>query len=287
MERAARDASAVAAIRVVPSRNGVEVWVADRITGKTVLAEVVRTDPSTPGDAALRAVELLRASLLELSAPRADAPSREPPAGRAPANRATQRPPSDQEPRPAPSAPSGATIPTLTLAAGAASIWSPGEVEPAGQAILSVRWMPTRIGAEVTALVPITPLTLRVPEGLLDVSSALAQAAVVLDLAPRTAAVLPRVGVGIAAAFVRVQGMPSQPGRAAQIDHLLDLAFCTEGALGFPVAPWARVTLGALAGVTAHRPVLRLADTDVAVWGRPLVAMWFALEIETQPPTEP
>src|SRR5262249_41204308 len=77
LEAAARAAGAVAAVRLVPSPTdgGIEVWIVDRVTGKTVLREVVAPDVSAGGAAArastlaVRVVELLRASLLEMDAP--------------------------------------------------------------------------------------------------------------------------------------------------------------------------------------------------------------------------
>src|SRR6185436_2860745 len=51
---------------------GTEVWVADRITGKTVIRDLVGATPeSGPDDVALGAIELLRASLMELHSPTA------------------------------------------------------------------------------------------------------------------------------------------------------------------------------------------------------------------------
>lgn len=69
LEQAAREAGAVAALRVRASRAGVEVWVMDRVTSKTVLREVVFTGGDDEGLVAVRAVELLRASLLEVALP--------------------------------------------------------------------------------------------------------------------------------------------------------------------------------------------------------------------------
>src|SRR5688572_12877487 len=70
LERSAREVGAFAALRIVPWERGIEVWIADRITGKTVLRElVVAPGEATEDVVALRAVELLRASLLELELP--------------------------------------------------------------------------------------------------------------------------------------------------------------------------------------------------------------------------
>lgn len=63
----ARRRSAMAALRVKSDGAGVELWVVDRVTGKTVLRDV----PQAEDDAVLatKATELLRASLLEVKTP--------------------------------------------------------------------------------------------------------------------------------------------------------------------------------------------------------------------------
>lgn len=70
---AARQASAFAAIGIGPTAEGnVEITVLDRVTGKTLRREVLGRsleDPTTRELVALRASELLRASLMEIEAP--------------------------------------------------------------------------------------------------------------------------------------------------------------------------------------------------------------------------
>lgn len=70
---AARRASAFAAIGIGPTAAGnVEITVLDRVTGKTVRRELLGRsleDPTTRELVALRASELLRASLMEIEAP--------------------------------------------------------------------------------------------------------------------------------------------------------------------------------------------------------------------------
>ena len=67
---AARRNRAFAAFRVLVGQGRVEVWLADRVTGKVLLREVLKTQTqqTETGESAVvaRAVELLRASLLEL-----------------------------------------------------------------------------------------------------------------------------------------------------------------------------------------------------------------------------
>ena len=80
LEQAARNVGAVAAVRLVPSGEGmVEIWVADRVTGKAVVRELAAPESGASDAAvAIGSVELLRASLMELH-------SGEPPHGDAPA----------------------------------------------------------------------------------------------------------------------------------------------------------------------------------------------------------
>jgi hypothetical protein len=79
VEEAAPDASCFATIAMSRAANGAfaDVWVSDRITGKTVVRRLeVRSDENGTSVLAIRTLELLRASLLEVAAER---PSAEPP----------------------------------------------------------------------------------------------------------------------------------------------------------------------------------------------------------------
>jgi hypothetical protein len=69
LQRLAKEQGAFAAVRIVPSGDEAEVWVADRVTGKTLVREVISSGNSEGFDEAisLGAVELLRASLLEIA----------------------------------------------------------------------------------------------------------------------------------------------------------------------------------------------------------------------------
>lgn len=72
LNRAARRLHAVAAIRVLVSEGVVELWIADRVTGKVVLREVLAENGESKFSetvVVLRTVELLRASLMEIEAP--------------------------------------------------------------------------------------------------------------------------------------------------------------------------------------------------------------------------
>ena len=68
LKKIASETEAVAVLSIRPSSMGVEVWIVDRLTQKTVLKEIVESpnDPQNHKLIALRAVETLRASLLEI-----------------------------------------------------------------------------------------------------------------------------------------------------------------------------------------------------------------------------
>ncbi len=71
LSETARRHRAIAAFRLRLTEGTVEIWVADRVTGKVVLREVVHRGSDNIDDmlVVLRAVELLRGSLMELEAP--------------------------------------------------------------------------------------------------------------------------------------------------------------------------------------------------------------------------
>jgi hypothetical protein len=72
LETAGRAHDAVATIRVLVSSGRVEIWIADRITGKVVLRDVLAQEAGSKiseSTIVLRVVELLRASLMEADAP--------------------------------------------------------------------------------------------------------------------------------------------------------------------------------------------------------------------------
>ncbi len=77
----ARASGSVALLRLVPAGAAVEVWVTDRLTGKTLIREYALEQGGRRSDdtVAIGAVELLRASLLELTTPQSARPEVPPP----------------------------------------------------------------------------------------------------------------------------------------------------------------------------------------------------------------
>jgi hypothetical protein len=139
LEAAAERTAAAAAIAIDQPADSVtgDVWVTERVTGKTLLRHL-RAEPGStdaPSVFALRAVELLRASLLELNEahpPRGSVPAE-------PALRAWVAPSVSATPEAAPAAP---RRPTVSVTMGASVFASPGGL-PAGLGpTLLVAWTP-------------------------------------------------------------------------------------------------------------------------------------------------
>jgi hypothetical protein len=158
LDDAARRVNAFAAVHVVPSKGGVEVWVADSATGKTARREQV-IGPGEPFDdvVALQAAERLRAHLAELGlTPKR--PEREQTTEVAP--RATTKPRADTA--------------RLFLEVGPAAALSPGGLGVTGHAFVGLRWRTwTTVGFDTFVALPITAATVSAKEGSADVRPSL------------------------------------------------------------------------------------------------------------------
>ena len=130
MEQAeARWSSTTVGLFLSADGKSAELWVVDRLTNKTVVRRVATGDESEntlPEVLALKAVELLRASLLELVVERNAAATPK-------ASRGAERA-SEWAARPLASAPKWA------IETGAAIIWSPGEVDAAFESVARGRF---------------------------------------------------------------------------------------------------------------------------------------------------
>jgi hypothetical protein len=263
LEQAARDAGAVAALRVRSSRAGVEVWVMDRVTSKTVLREVVFTGGDDEGVVAVRAVELLRASLLEVelpSAPRGEvAPT--------PAVLALLPPP-----RPRPER-------TLSLVIAPAAALSPGGIGVTPQ--LDV-WLRVRATAHFTLalriLAPTFPAAIDAPEGRSTVTLGATSLGGDVLFGRTAAALRGHAGVGVGLLWTHLEGTAAQPF-AGRSDDLFSALSYLHGGATYALGESVRIFADGTVGVATPRPVVRFADRAVASWGQPAVALALGVEL--------
>jgi hypothetical protein len=266
LEQAARSVGAAAAVRLVASREGkVEVWVADRVTGKAVVRQL---DAPTAGGAAdetvaVGAVELLRASLMELHAP-------SPPRGEVP-------PTAKLEALALPSL--APPAPRLGLALlGGAELGVAG-LAPSPDAGFAV-WarIAGPLGARVVGLVSAAPSHTGGVAGAVDVSSQLAGLLASYDLADAAATWVPRVELGVGAAHVTASGTGAPPFVGAS-DSAWVAAPMAGAGVAWSFARGLRLRADVLAAWALPAVDVKTPAGTAGRWGAPAIVPTLGLEI--------
>jgi hypothetical protein len=260
VERAARDNGADAALSIVDTAESrtAEVWIADRLTGKTVVQhlEVSGGDARASAALAVRIVELLRASLLELLFRRKE--------DAAPA------------PRPAPEVTKWVQAglpeqaPPVALEAGAAVVHSFSGIGPNLAAVVRASHrFSVPVGARVSLLVPLTRAHVATSAGSGALSQTIALAEIVGALRSggtvRPTAV---AGAGVYRADLQGTGVAPYIGKS-------DATWGAAANLGLGV----ELRLGRQVGLAAEAqaafmfpyPIVHVAGVEVAHAGRPSV----------------
>ncbi|MDC0681898.1 hypothetical protein [Sorangium atrum] len=294
IETSAREAGAAVALRVAEVPGGVEVSIDQGATGKSVQRTVMADDPAT---VAIRAVELLRASLLEVRSPppsrgevEADpaAPAvvdaREPPPAR-PAPVAAPLPRADgaSQARPPPPSRPGATASapaTFGVGAAPAVLWSPGGVPATPMLDVSgYAMIRPRLGLSTFAQIPLATASREGKEGTRRVWVALASLGVRVPLGPTDAAWQPSIGAGLAAAWLHVEGEGRSPGYVGRSKDAYAVAPYLRAGLSFAPTPHLRISEHLLAGIAAPRIVIDAAGRATDTWGRPFLGASLGVEL--------
>ena len=268
----ARRAGAFAAIGIGPTAEGnVEITVLDRVTGKTVRREILGrslTDPTTRELVALRASELLRASLMEIEAPH-------PPRGELPATPVVAR---------VAVAPETIRRPDrrLRLAAESGVLIAPGlSPAPLLQAALGVRaWQRLELG--VTLGSQLTAGGRAVTDGRIEATARWLGLGPKLLLLPRSES--GQVALGVEAQLtllgLSASGFAEDSGHRGQTR----LAWASAATLGIDSKIrlhkqlwWA---LKPSVGFAFSELSLRANARDVKIWGRPWLQCATGLEVE-------
>lgn len=268
----ARRAGAFAAIGIGPTADGtVEITVLDRVTGKTLRREVLGrslTDPTTRELVALRASELLRASLMEIEAPH-------PPRGELPPTPVVAR---------LAAAPETIRRPErrLRLAVETGVLVAPGlSAAPLLQAALGVRvWPRLELGATLGS--QLSPSGRVVGEGRIEATARWLSLGPQLLLLPRHEE--SRVALGIEAQFT-VLGL-SASGFATDAAHRGQTRFVWSPAATLGIDSKIRIhkqlwwALEPSLGVAFSEMALRAEGRDVKIWGRPWLQCATGVEVE-------
>jgi hypothetical protein len=255
LSAAARSAHAVAAFRVLVSGRKVEVWIADRATGKVVLRETFAEGEDGKVDervVIVQAMELLRASLMELDAP---------------------HPPRVEEP----------AAPALATAVGAVPVrerflidlapavfWSPGGALPSLGASAALAVRATWIGAGVFAGTTVMPARLVRSIGTAEMTTRWIGGEILAMRPPGESPWKPRGGIGVAAVFTGLHGIAVAP-RPSSDDSVITVAPTFHADLGYAVTRNIRLTLGGAVLVPIRYNTIVFAGEDVGTYGRVLV----------------
>jgi hypothetical protein len=267
LEEDARTQHAVAAIRVLPSRKGVEVWMADATTGRTLARQLVVDErPQGPdyGLVALQTTEILRTGIFGkgngIEKPKDPTPP--PP------------PPPLPEPPPVAYTPAQWTNRT-SVSAGMGSLSSLGGTGTSLVACLSFEqtvWQ--RLGIALDAALPVLRANLSGPGGSAHVGAYLMGLALFVRLQPPDARWFLTTGAGGSVVHIRSEGhteTEDQSLAGASSNGLVGAAYARIH-VGWQPAPWTRIGLAAVAGASFPRITVRFAGTQTATWGGLFVA---------------
>jgi hypothetical protein len=257
---------ATVAIVRVQNRPAVDVWVSDRITGKTLVKRVEvsgRATPDVTSALAIHAVELLRASLLEV---RTQSRRTDPQGGTGPSpipNEVAEW--VDRAVLPEGLKP---IFQRPTIAIGAAALFGPAGMKPAfGPALRVSVGAPYGFAGRLSIVGPGFAGELRGPSGTAQVRQELALAEWVY--APLRRWLSPIASVGVGAYHLHVQGQSTD----AAYDGARRSAWAFLADVGIGVA--ARMGTGAAVTIDVHgfvtQPAERVAigETSIATLGRP------------------
>jgi len=267
LRQLAESTGSIAAIAVVRPAGEIDaqVWVTDRVTGKTLLRRVhfVGDAPDAPAIFALRAVELLRASLLELA-------EDHPPRGEIAPTRAVRewvaRPPEREPER------------RYSLRAGAGVMAGPGGLGATFAPMIAATWRPLAAwSAELFGEGPALGTIASVEgEASFDRELMAARARFEPDLDTTDVGLWLALGPGVH--HFGVRGRAVQPFRAGSDDVWSAALLAGIGANLRLVTPLSvGVELDAL--LLTPRPVVRFAEREVAAAGSPTASGFVTCEV--------
>jgi hypothetical protein len=266
LEDRARVAEAVGAIRITQRGSGsVEMTILDRATGKTVsrrLTIATASDPVSAELVALRTVELLRASLMELQAPH---PAR----GDAPITaelRALAVPAADPQKS------------VLALATGPAVVTSPGLGASIDLWIALVLRTESGVGVTLRVLAPATNSEIEGREGSVSAFAWQYRLGAILEKPRLTDALTVRFEAGAAVVTLATDGDAGPAFRSVKQRSLTWGPWVAVG-LRHEIISRLSVLLAADVALLFPETVIRSAGREVASFGRPLTVGSTGLEI--------
>jgi hypothetical protein len=270
LEAAARAEHAVAVLRVVPSRKGVEVWMADATSGRSLLRQVIVDEsPGGPdrGLIALQTAELLRTSLLGERSLREQS---------AQVDAAPQLPARQVAADETPPA-TGPKNTEVHLACGA--LYSPGGAGAAVELGISMqRFWGERWGLGLDLGLPLRPAAITDVEGSAKVGAYFAGVLALARFQSPASPFFATVGAGAALLLLRYNGDAREPLRSNAGTRMTGAGYL-RGDVGVQAASWLRLGVRVLAGASFQRISVTFAGNDAGSFGPALLAAFALAEV--------
>jgi len=264
---------------VQPSALGVDVWLIDRVTGKTLSREVVQTGPGADQDRviAVRVVELLRASLLELQLPSgAEGELRATPQLQALAGLPRSGAAQERGPGPAPAA-AGSGVLRFAAAGGLSS--SVGTVPITPLAALGAFWQPSEwLAIGLSSFIPLASAEVSAREGSARIATWELHAGPRLYPLTRAGAIRPFVDLGLALIWCQIDATRATSPLIATSDQLLSAGAHAGVGLDWQLSSSFSLYATGGASLAAAKPVVQFAGRDVLTLARPLVSGTLGIE---------
>ena len=268
LDTAAREEGAAAAVKVLPARNGVEVWMADATSGRSLLRQVIVDEaPGGPNYnvVALQTAELVRTSLLYRAEEQAERPAKPP------------QPPADKPPPPAAPAPHSRA--GVGIQAGLGLLYSAGGAGAGLQLSVSALQPLSRLLAvELDLSLPLSRGRLEGPEGSALVGAYSGGVALALRWLPEAEPWFASAALGGGVLRISTEGRPKPPLEGSEASTVAGLAYL-RGCAGVELTPWLRVGVGVLAGLGLPRARIQFAGNRAGTWGAPLLGVSGLLEV--------
>jgi hypothetical protein len=263
IEEIARARGARAAVRFVSRESAIELWVESRTGGEPSVHRMVSVDPRRGWNlAAVSALEILRADLIDVTPDRAPAP---PPA-----------PPRKETSEPRPAVPL-AVPPLLWAHLGAGAELSTGGLGPSADLLGELR-LELSPSFDVAALGTFSPAAVQLTGAEGVASARHAMAGVVADVRARLGVATMSAGAGGVLVFFWVKGDAPASGYAGQMATTVTAGPLARACASLDVTTAFRVRLEIAAGVSVPQTVIRFAGRQVADWGQPFGLLTLGLE---------
>jgi len=264
IELITRQQGAIAGLSLVRAGTGVEMWVVDRITNKTVFREVITGARRDNESLAIRLVETLRATLLEVEEPHLsvdDRPRRDSVPAPPEVKALLRKPPS-----------------RFALGVGTGFEHSPGGLGSVWLVSASFVGSPSpRIGVVVDGWFAPARSKVEGPEGEASVGLFLAGAALRLSPVDPSSRLRPWLGGGAWLGLLSVAGAANAPYVGHRVQSLSVVPHLDLG-LRWSLARRISVGAGVVGALGIPNLAVQFADRQVASWGRPLGLASFSIE---------